>query len=273
MSSAARRWGEALASWAIPQHILEAAPESPWEFPVELFASRADAALSHPTPSNHRAQEAFPDGGVVLDVGCGAGAAALPLASRASLLVGVDPSAGMLEAFLDRTRELRVDARAIEGSWPEMADEAPMADVVVCHNVFYNVPDLPAFALALTDHARRRVVVELTRKHPLSTLNDLWMLFHGIHRPEEPTADTAVDVLSEAGLEPRREDWAALGFGGFARREDLIGFVRRRLCLTADRDLEIEEAVSDRIVERDGRFGFPPRPMVTLWWPGGLRSP
>ena len=273
MSSAAIRWGEALASWAIPRHILEAAPESPWAFPVELFASRADAAISHPTPSNHRAQEAFPDGGIVLDVGCGAGAAALPLASRASLLVGVDPSTGMLEAFLDRTRAAGVQARAIEGSWPEVAGDTPVADVVVCHNVFYNVTDLPTFALTLTDHARRRVVAELTGEHPLSTLNDLWMLFHGIRRPEEPTAETAVEVLSEAGLEPRREDWTALAFGGFARREDLIGFVRRRLCLTADRDPEIGEAVSDRIVDRDGLFGFPPRRMVTLWWPGGSRSP
>ena len=51
--NAATTWREALASWAIPQPILDAAPEPPWGFPVELFASRADAstASSDPTPS------------------------------------------------------------------------------------------------------------------------------------------------------------------------------------------------------------------------------
>ena len=67
------------------------APESPWTFPVDLFASRADAAARQfePTPSNLRALEALPEHGAVLDVGCGAGAASLPLAVRAGRLVGV----------------------------------------------------------------------------------------------------------------------------------------------------------------------------------------
>src|SRR2546430_2930411 len=82
--SAERRWREDLAAWAIPQHILDAAPESPWHFPVELFARRADAAQSRMTASTLRALEALPMDGSVLDVGCGAGAASLPLAAKAS---------------------------------------------------------------------------------------------------------------------------------------------------------------------------------------------
>src|SRR5438105_1630635 len=102
MGRAADRWREALGRWAIPPEILEAAPESPWTFPVELFASRTDAAVERPTPSNLRALEAVPEGGSVLDVGCGAGAASMPLAGRASRLVGVDTSEGMLEEFARR---------------------------------------------------------------------------------------------------------------------------------------------------------------------------
>ena len=65
-------------------------PESPWTFPVELFAARADAAARRfkPTPSNLRALEALTEHGTVLDVGCGAGAASLPLVVRAGRLVG-----------------------------------------------------------------------------------------------------------------------------------------------------------------------------------------
>ena len=73
--TAADHWRQALAGWAIPSHILAAAPESPWGFPVSQFAWRADALMDLPTPSQGRAFEVLPEGGSVLDVGCGAGAA------------------------------------------------------------------------------------------------------------------------------------------------------------------------------------------------------
>lgn len=270
MSTAAERWRDALAAWAIPQDILARAPESPWGFPVELFASRADAATGQLTPSNRRALEALPERGTVLDVGCGAGAASLPLAGRASALVGVDTSPRMLEEFRARAQAAGVRVQTVEGSWPEVAPRTPVADVVVCHHVLYNVPDLPAFALALTAHARARVVVELTERHPMSPLNPLWLRFHGLVRPTRPTADDAVEVLQELGLDPGREDWQTPGTGGFSRLEDLVAWVRRRLCLTPDRDPELLEAIRDQVVRReDGTLGFPPRAVVTLWWDGG----
>ena len=265
---AGERWREALAGWAIPEEIVRSAPESPWGFSVELFASRADEAVRNLTRSNERAVEALPEGGSVLDVGCGAGAASLPLAAPASRLVGVDTSPEMLEAFLERARAAGVAAEAIEGRWPDAAGRAPVVDVAVCHHVVYNAPDLREFAVRLTDHARRRVVVEMTTEHPLAPMNELWLRFHGVVRPTRPTADDAVQVLAEAGLDPEREDWTAPRPGGFASREDLVASVRRQLCLPAGRDPEVEEAIAHRIVERHGRFGFPDRPVATIWWDG-----
>jgi len=266
--TAAARWREALDSWAIPKEILDAAPESPWGCPVELFARRADAARP-PSPTDERARESLPEGGTVLDVGCGAGAASMPLAGRASRLVGVDGSAGMLEAFRERAEAAGVAADTIEGTWPGVARATPAADVVVCSHVVYNVPDAPPFARALTEHARRRVVVELMRVHPVSNLNDLWVRFHGLERPTRPTADDYVAVLREAGIEPERTDWEVRDWhGGFTSPDDLVAFVRRRLCLTADRDPDVWEAIRGRVIERDGTFGLPPRPNVTLWWQG-----
>jgi SAM-dependent methyltransferase len=266
--SAGDRWRQALADWAIPEEILSAAPESPWTFPVELFARRADAATEAPTVSTRRALEALPEGGAVLDVGCGAGAASLPLAQRAGELVGVDSSDGMLEAFRGRAERSGVAVRTVEGTWPEVAADTPPADVVVCNHVFYNASDLASFALGLSDHARSRVVVELTQRHPQSALNDLWLRFHDLRRPERPTVDDAVAVLREAGLRPERQDWSAPPRGGFAERADLVAWIRRRLCLTADRDAELEAAMSDRILEVGGLSGLEPLPLSTLWWEG-----
>ena len=77
------RWREQLDGWAIPAEILTAAPESPWTFPVGLFRSRARRAGSGPpTRSTLEAARHLPDGGSVLDVGAGAGAASLPLAGK-----------------------------------------------------------------------------------------------------------------------------------------------------------------------------------------------
>jgi len=265
---AAAFWRAALDSWAIPQEILDAAPESPWGCPVELFARRADTPR-RPTPTDRYAREALPERGTVLDVGCGAGAASIPLAGSASRLTGVDVSAGMLRAFRERSEAAGVAVETVEGTWPDVARAVPAADVVVCSHVVYNVPDAVPFARALTDHARRRVVVELMAVHPMSNLNDLWLRFHGLRRPERPVADDYVAVLQEMGIRPGRTDWKVEDWhGGFTSTEDLVALTRRRLCLTPDRDPEVWGAIQDGVVERNGTFGLSPRPNVTLWWDG-----
>jgi hypothetical protein len=112
------------------------------------------------------------------------------------------------------------------------------------------------------------VVVELSPHHPASDLNPLWLTFHGLARPTTPTVEDAIAVIEETiGVEPEREDWTAPPRGSL-RRDEMVAWTRRRLCLTADRDPEIAEAMAGRLVEHDGRVSFGPRPVVTLWWPG-----
>src|SRR5215211_9413544 len=111
-ADALARWREQLDGWAIPEEILAAAPESPWAYPVGLFRSRARRAGSRPTtPSNREAARYLPEGGSVLDVGAGAGAASLPLAGTAGRLVAVDESPEMLASFLAAAGQDRKSTR------------------------------------------------------------------------------------------------------------------------------------------------------------------
>jgi SAM-dependent methyltransferase len=250
--SAAEQWRAELAAWAIPPEIEAAAPESPWGFPVALFHAEAQ---SPQTPSRDRALEALPAAGTVLDVGCGGGAAGLALAPPASLVVGVDESSELLDDFRASADDRGIAHHEVHGRWPDVAEDAPVADVVVCHHVLYNVADIEPFVAALSTHARRRVVVELTAEHPLVISRDLWRHFHGIERPEGPSASLAIEALRDLGVQPSSYAWQRPPRD--VPREVYVQLNRRRLCLPASADAEI-----DRVM---GRTDWP-RDVVTIWW-------
>ena len=267
--TAASRWARDLEAWAIPPEILARAPTSPWEFPPGILERRADRAAAHESPSTSIARQALPESGSVLDVGCGPGAASLPLAGRASFLAGVDTDARLLGEFAARARSLGVQFLTIGGRWPDIADQAPTVDVAVCNHVAYNVPDLQDFALSLTKKARSRVVMELTLVHPRAYLNDLWLHFHNLPRPTRPTADDAQAVLREAGLEVQRQDWDPEEANTwFASSDEAIAWTARALCLGSDRYQELRRLVEPGLLHVDGMLAQPPRPRATLWWPG-----
>ena len=139
------------------------------------------------------------------------------MADKAGSIIGVDATAAMLAAFAMQLGSYGPAITTIQGSWPDVAAATLSADVVVCHHVAYNVPDLASFAQRLTDHARVRVVMELTERHPMSRLNDLWLRFHGLKRPEHPTAGDVVAILRELGYSPRRHDWQGSSLGWLAQ--------------------------------------------------------
>jgi precorrin-6B methylase 2 len=280
VSTAAERWREDLDAWAIPQALIDAAPESPFGFPAELFRHRAAGAPSSraDSPSTLRALDALPSAGTVMDVGSGGGNMSLPLAGRASHLTAVDGQADMLATFAEAARAAGVEASTILGRWPDVAGDAPTADVVTCGHVAYNVADLGPFVSALHAHAGRRVVMELTDRHPLAWMNDLWFTFHGLTRPDRPKDADAVDVIHDLGFAVEREARSkphTAADGGFERREDAIALVRRRLCLPANRDDEVAEALGERLLERGGLWSAGPseQTVVTLWWDRPPRTP
>src|SRR6266704_1089475 len=250
------KWRADLAAWAIPAHITAAVADSPWVLPRQVFARRADRLTREPGGASYeRAREALEPAGTVLDIGSGAGAACLPLAPYATTVTAVDTDADMLALLAERAAGTGLDLRTVHGAWPDVATRVAPADVVTCHHVVYNAPGLGPFLTALTSHARRRVVVELTTAHPLTSLNPLWLRFHGLRRPDGPTAADLLAIPAEAD------------YAGFA---ELVDVTRRRLCLPADRASDVEAALLDLGSQREhpGDLGSSGRDVVTIWWEG-----
>ena len=270
LTEAGARWAGLLASWAIPDDIVARGEVPPWSHDPATFAM--DDTADPTSPIFAVARELLPpDGGTVLDVGCGGGRSSLPLFPRARHITGVDSSRAMLDQFASAADRLGVAHREIEGRWPDVAIAAELAgepiervDVAVCHHVAFNVPDLEPFVVALSAIARLGVVMVLPRRHPMSAWNAAWKHFWNLDRPSGPTSDDAVEVLRAVGIEP---EVIEVPRPAMARHADdptaLVASARRRLCLTSDRDDEIAAWLRDN----------PPdfmREVVILRWPGGL---
>jgi SAM-dependent methyltransferase len=265
------RWRDKLASWAIPDHITAAVSDSPWVLPRQVFARRADRVLGEPAgPSYERAWAALVPPGSVLDIGSGAGAASLPLLGQCTTLTAVDADAGMLDLLGERAAAAGHEARLIVGNWPEVAALAGVADVVTCHHVTYNVPAIAPFLTALTSAARRIVVLEMTATHPLTSLNELWLRFHGLRRPEGPTADDLLAILGLLGINARHERWGRPGGADYASFDELVDVTRRRLCLPPARAGEVSQALLEAGADSKHPLdlGTSGREVVTIWWEG-----
>jgi SAM-dependent methyltransferase len=264
-------WADDLAAWRIPESIMATAGESPWVLPTEVFSRRADQQLAHPIgPSYTRALAALPDRGSVIDVGAAGGAASLPLAPRMSRLTAIDTHEPLLADLARRAAPLGIELTTVCGCWPNVATGLPAADVVVCHHVLYNIPDLAPFLIALTTHARSRVVVEITARHPLTALNPYWREFHDLRRPTGPTAEQVIELLRALGIEARSECWTRSPAAEYESFGTLVDVTRRRLCLPPERAADVAAALRRRGVSESEPpdLGSSGADLVTIWWTG-----
>lgn len=272
-SPVAARWSRALAAWGIPQPILDTAMRDPWGFPVAVYAERADRALAAPGGVTHECALAAlrPHKGSVLDVGAGSGAASLPLKSVATSLTAVDSSEAMLMAFGERGAAAGVAFATVLGAWPTVAAQVPCHDVVVAAHVVYNVPTIGSFVASLTDHARKRVIVELTPRHPLTWMTPLWEKFHDISRPATPTVDDFIAVLQDMLVEALTvQPWSRPDSGhapdgsGMQSPRHRAALVTQRLCLPPEREPEVAAELAAMAARE--RID-----VVTVSWAGGCK--
>lgn len=255
MTTAVDRWKSDLASWAIPQEILDQAEVPPWFHPAALFALPDEIWDS---PSHQRAREAMPVGGSVLDIGCGGGIGAFAITPPAGHVIGVDHQPEMLAMFKKNAKDRGVTSQIFEGFWPAVASEVPVADVVTCHHVVYNVGDIAPFIKTLDSHAKKRVVIELPLVHPMTPRNSGWKHFWNLDRPTSPTVDDFMIVLSELGIKANIEKFTGkilLDEG----EDDRVEYTRMRLCLPESRREEIVEFLKSNPSPTS-------RELAVVWW-------
>ena len=254
-TAAGVKWREALAAWAIPQEILDQAPENPWIHPPALFQIPAtiEDSISH-----QRAREVLPFGGSVLDIGSGGGIAAFALTPPATTVIGVDHQPKMLEMFASNAHSRNLECETFLGFWPEISPQVPVADVAVAHHVVYNVSRIEDFLLAMNSHARKRVVLELPQQHPLSNATGLWKHFWNLDRPTGPTTTELMAVLEELGFKAQLELWDG-SMRAETDVESAAHYSRIRLCLPDSREKEVLE-----FLEKEPKIAI--RNLATIWW-------
>jgi len=254
-SRAGEQWRQSLSLWAIPESILEQAPEDPWIHPPAMFQipEHISDSISHT-----RAREVLEVGDSVLDVGCGGGIAAFALTPPATHVIGVDHQPEMLRMFEENAAARGVTSEIFDGFWPQVESVVPRADVAVAHHVVYNVHNIEDFIIAMNSHARKRVVLELPQMHPLSNATGLWKHFWNLDRPQEPTPMHLMEVLKELEINAHLELW-----DGQMRQESnlemLAHYSRIRLCLPVEREPEVLEYLTTQT---------PPavRHLAAIWW-------
>jgi SAM-dependent methyltransferase len=255
MTTAAAQWQKDLASWAIPQEILDQAVEKPWIHPPALFEipDVIGDSLSH-----QRAREAMPAGGTVLDIGCGGGVATFAITPPAAHVIGVDEQEAMLDLYQAGAAKYGVTAETVLGQWPAVAVVTPVADVVTVHHVLFNVGEVIPFLAALNTHARKRVVIEVPVVHPMTNMSDGWKHFWNLTRPTVPHASDLISILAEMGIKAHIEYFASEILLD-KKVDGANGFIRRRLCLPEDRQPEIDAFLAEN--PRPDR-----RELAVIWW-------
>lgn len=131
----------------------------------------------------------------LIDVGCGTGVHAAPLAARLARVTAVEPSAGM-RAHIPRLANLVV----VPATWQDAEVEA--ADLVVSSHVLYYVTDPVAFIEKMEARARDRCFLHLIDDRGDEVFGQLWELLSGRRRGRLPRFFDAYSLLRWMGVRP-----------------------------------------------------------------------
>lgn len=163
----------------------------------------------------------------VLDVGCGSGNLALPLARRVRRVHALDFSAEMLRLLRARARAEGVrNVTTHRRAWADDWGRVPRADLVLCSRAM-DVDDLRTALEKMTSHARRRCCLTM---HAGATFlsPDVYRV---LRRPVVPRPGYiyAVNVLYQLGIRARVDFLQTTGGLVYDSAEQFVEGIRWRL--------------------------------------------
>lgn len=207
----------------------------------------------------------------VLDVGCGPGTLALPLAGLVREITALDYSAAMLAELKERARTSGpANIRTVHASWEDDWQALGIAphDLVIASRSLA-VDDLRGALVKLDNFARSQVwIVDRVGSGPVDPL-----LFKAIGRDFDPGPDYIItlNILHSLGIQAR-VDFITLGEQRvYASREEAADACRWMLGEITPEEEERLAAHLDRRLLPDGRGGFrldrPHCPRwAVIWW-------
>lgn len=249
---------------------MDAATESPYGWPVELWKRRTELATNRPDDqvTTGIADALLPSAGVVADIGAGTGRASLPLARGGHRVIAIEKDAGMADGLGSLVRDPGLDVEIVIGAFPDVAD-LPRVDVAMAANVVYDVADIQPFLQGMHDMADGWVVLELTERHPWTEMGRYFRSIHDLDRPTGPTARDLVRVIDEVfGIEPRVREWSRPPGLYFENWDEVLAYYGKRLAVPDHRRRELTPLLEHDLVHRDGRWWAEEiRGFATVWWP------
>lgn len=206
----------------------------------------------------------------VLDMACGGGTLAIPLANRVKAVTAVDFSSSMLAILQKRCQDLGIDnIRPLKGSWEDDWDALGIGlhDVAIASRSLV-ADDLRGSLVKLDRVARERVYLVMTVGDGPHDRR----MFEAIGRPLHPRPDYiyAYNLLYQMGIYPEvafihNED--AKTFADPEEAWNASQWMFHRLSRTEEDKLR--SFILHHLVCRDGKWSFDYRRVVrwaVIWW-------
>jgi SAM-dependent methyltransferase len=190
-----------------------------------------------------------------LDIGCGGGRYALPLARRVQHVVAVDPSPAMLDVLREGMAAHAIgNIEIVPGRWPDMAGRMPRADVALMAHVGYDIEDIGPF-LASAEIVSRRCLMVMSECATTTAASAFWEPVHGEPRVPLPALPELVSLLLALGRLPQvtLAERTAPAYESF---DDLLGMARRQLWVRPDSSRGRRLAALVSAKARQGQAGW-----------------
>ncbi|RPI79052.1 MAG: class I SAM-dependent methyltransferase [Desulfobacteraceae bacterium] len=201
----------------------------------------------------------------LLDIGCGSGALALPLARRVAAVTALDPSAAMLDLLRRKTRRLGLrNIDCLEMPWQAVRPEQNLAphDVVLASRSL-GLTDIREQLLKMHHLAKRSVyLVWRLGLRPLDAL-----VHRHLARPyhEYPGTDILYNLLHQLGFHARQNVLRVRQAVGFADLADAVAHFRWKIGdLTPAEEIKLEAFLAGYL-EKTLNRGLQSRQLVSRW--------